>query len=175
MQKISTTGYSPFELVNGQFPVAPHIVLARGFLRSPHAKKFMKAWDETLELALLRLHEATRRMEKWADKDRQDAHFSVGDMAFLEITGDQFQPPKGTTRSLTRRYEGPFQVEKRVGEVAYELELLCHMHMRHPFFHISQLKKCRLDAEHPDGVEPPRGPAMFVDRPNLVLENILDL
>ena len=94
---------------------------------------------------------------------------------FLKITRDQFQPPKGTARSLTRRYEGPFQVKKWVGEVAYELELLHHMHMRHPIFHISQLKKCRLDAEHPDRVEPPRGPAMIVDRPNLVLEKILDL
>jgi len=44
-------GYSPFELVNGQISVAPHTVVRGGFFMSPHAKKFMKAWDETLELA----------------------------------------------------------------------------------------------------------------------------
>ena len=86
IQKSSATGYSPFELVNGQMPVAPHTVVTGGFLRSPHAKKFMKTWDETLELARLRLHEASRRMKKWADRGRRDAHFSVGDMVFLRIT-----------------------------------------------------------------------------------------
>jgi len=88
MQKSSTTGYSPFELLNGQSPVAPHTILMRGFLRSPHAKKFMKAWDETLELAWLRLHEAIRRIKKCIDKDRWDACFSVGDIIFLKITED---------------------------------------------------------------------------------------
>lgn len=175
IQKSFATRHSPLELVNGEMLVAPHTVVTGGFLRNPRVNKFMKAWDETLELALLRLHNAARRMKKWADKDRQDAYFSVGDMVFLRITIDQFQPPKGTARSLTRRYEGPFQVKKRLGEVAYELELSRHMHMRHPIFHISQLKKCQLDAEHPDKAEPPRGPAMIVDKPNLMLEKILDL
>ena len=90
IQKSFATGYSPFELVNGQMPVAMHTVVTGGFLRSPHARKFMKAWDETLELARLRLHEAARRMKKWANRERQDAHFSVGDMVFLRITGEQF-------------------------------------------------------------------------------------
>ena len=112
MQNNSITGYSPFELVNGHFPIAPHTVLTRGFLRIPHAKRFMIAWEETLELARLHLHEATRRMKKWVDKDRRDAYFSVGDMVFLRITKDQFQPLKGTARSFTRKYEGPFRVKK---------------------------------------------------------------
>jgi hypothetical protein len=43
IQKSSAMGYSPFELVNGKMPVAPHTVETTGFLRSPHAKRFMKA------------------------------------------------------------------------------------------------------------------------------------
>ena len=66
--------------------VTPHTVVTGGLLKSPHAKKFMKAWDETLELAWLRLHEAARRMKKWANQGRRDVHFSVGDMVFLRIT-----------------------------------------------------------------------------------------
>lgn len=96
-------------------------------------------------------------------------------MVFLRITGDPFQPPKGTARSLTRRYEGPFQVKKRVWEVSYELELPCHMHAKHHIFHINHLKKCQLNAEHLDRVEPPRGPTMIFVGLNLVLEKILDL
>jgi hypothetical protein len=173
IQKSSATGYSPFELVNGQMPVAPHTVETTGFLRSPHAKRFMKAWEETLELARLRLHDAARRMKKYADRGRRDVHFSVGDMVFLRITWEQFQPAKGTVAKLTRKYEGPFRVKKRVGEVDYELELPHHMHMKHPFFHVSQLKRCRLDSDHLERAEPPRGPAGIVDKPRLELEKIL--
>jgi len=66
-------------------------------------------------------------------------------------------------------------VKKRVGEVAYEMELPRHMHMKHPVFHVSQLKRCRLDSDHPERVEPMRGPAGIVDRPGLELEKILSL
>jgi len=156
-------------------PVALHTVVTVGFLRSPHARKFMKAWEETLELAQLRLHDAARRMKKYADRGRREAQFSVGDMVFLRITREQFQLAKGTTGKLTRKYEGPFRVKKKVGEVAYELELPHHMHMKHPVFHVSQLKRCRLDSDHPERVEPPRGPARIVDRPGLELEKILSL
>jgi len=89
----------------------------RFFFRSPHAKKFVKAWDETLELARLRLHEAARGMKKWANQGRWDAHFSVGDMVFLKITGEQFQPAKGTTSKLSilMSYSTPFLNLVRVG------------------------------------------------------------
>jgi len=108
-----------------------------------------------------------------AYRGKQDVHFSVGDMVFLRITGDQFQPPKGTASKLTRKYEGSFRVKKIVGEVAYELELPHHMHMKHPIFHMSQLKRCRLDADHPERVELPRGPAKIMDKADLELEKIL--
>jgi len=146
-----------------------------GFLRSPHAKKFMKAWDETLELARLRLHDAARRMKKHVDHGRWETHFSVGDMVFLRITGEKFQPAKGTTSKLTQKYEGPFRLKKKVGEVAYELELPHHMHMKHLVFHVIQLKRCRLDSDHPERVEPLRGPVGIMDRPGLELEKILSL
>lgn len=79
----------------------------------------------------------------------------------------------GTVSKLTRKYEGPFRVKKRVGEVAYELELPHHMHMKHLVFHMSQLKRCRLDADHPKRAELPRGSVGIVDKPGLELDNIL--
>lgn len=175
IQKSLATGYSPFEFVKGQMPVAPHTIVTGGFLRSPHARKFMKAWEETLELARLRLHDAARRMKNYADRGRREAHFSVRDMVFHRITGEQFQPAKGTTSKLTRKYEGPFRVKKRVGEVSYELELPRHMHMKHPVVHVSQLKRCRLDSDHPEKFEPTRGPVEIVDKPGLELEKIFRL
>jgi len=64
-------------------------------------------------------------------------------------------------------------VKKRVGEVSYELELPHHRHMKHLVFHMSQLKRCRLDADHPERAEPPRGPGEIMDKLGLELDKIL--
>ncbi|WMV09534.1 hypothetical protein MTR67_002919 [Solanum verrucosum] len=43
---------------------------------------------------------------------------------------------------LSPRYIGPYRISKRVGNVAYELELPPELAEVHLFFHISMLKKC---------------------------------
>jgi hypothetical protein len=43
---------------------------------------------------------------------------------------------------LSPRFIGPFMILKRVGEVAYQLELPDHLADVHDVFHVSQLKKC---------------------------------
>ncbi|WMV32223.1 hypothetical protein MTR67_025608 [Solanum verrucosum] len=43
------------------------------------------------------------------------------------------------------RYIGPYRISKRVGNVAYELELPQELAAVHPVFHVSMLKKCKGD------------------------------
>ncbi|WMV41897.1 hypothetical protein MTR67_035282 [Solanum verrucosum] len=43
------------------------------------------------------------------------------------------------------RYIGPYRIAKRIGNVAYELELPQELVVVHPVFHISMLKKCMGD------------------------------
>jgi hypothetical protein len=43
---------------------------------------------------------------------------------------------------LSPRFIGPFLILKRVGEVAYQLELPNHLADVNDIFHVSQLKKC---------------------------------
>jgi hypothetical protein len=43
---------------------------------------------------------------------------------------------------LSPRYIGPFRIFRRVGEMAYQLELHDHLSDEHDVFHVSQLKKC---------------------------------
>ena len=49
---------------------------------------------------------------------------------------------------LSPRYIGPFLITKRIGEVAYQLELPKSMQGIHPVFHVSMLWKYIPDASH---------------------------
>ncbi|WMV32509.1 hypothetical protein MTR67_025894 [Solanum verrucosum] len=48
----------------------------------------------------------------------------------------------GKKGKLSPRYIGPYRIAKRIGNVAYELELPQELAAVHPVFHISMLKKC---------------------------------
>ncbi|TMW85767.1 hypothetical protein EJD97_022560, partial [Solanum chilense] len=48
----------------------------------------------------------------------------------------------GKKGKLSPWYIGPYRISKRVGNVAYELELPQELEEVHPVFHISMLKKC---------------------------------
>ncbi|WMV30790.1 hypothetical protein MTR67_024175 [Solanum verrucosum] len=51
----------------------------------------------------------------------------------------------GKKRKLSPRYIGPYRISKRIGNVAYELELSQELAAVHLIFHISMLKKCMGD------------------------------
>ncbi|GJT78430.1 putative reverse transcriptase domain-containing protein [Tanacetum coccineum] len=71
--------------------------------------------------------------------------FQVGDKVMLKVS-----PWKGVVRfgkrgKLNPRYVGPFKVLKKVGTVAYKLELPQELSRVHNTFHVSNLKKCYSD------------------------------
>jgi hypothetical protein len=66
----------------------------------------------------------------------------VGDYVYLKMS-----PIRGTKRfgvkgKLAPRYIGPYQIQARHGEVAYQLSLPENLSAVHNVFHVSQLKKC---------------------------------
>ena len=86
---------------------------------SPSAYKFAKGWQEQNKLACSCLNKAIKKMKKWADKKRKHMEYQVGDIVFVKLsTLDQH---KGLHKSLVRKYEGPFPIEKRVGNVTYRV------------------------------------------------------
>ena len=89
-----------------------------------------------------RLETAQSRHKSYANIRRRGLEFSVGDWVFLKVS-----PMKGVMRfgkkgKLSPRYIGPYQIIKRLGQVAYELELPQELSMVHPVFHVSMLRKC---------------------------------
>ena len=54
----------------------------------------------------------------------------------------------GKRGKLSPRYIGPFEVLKRIGEVAYELALPPRLSGVHPVFHVSMLKRYHGDGNY---------------------------
>ena len=85
------------------------------------------------------------RQKSYADKRRKPLAFEIGDRVLLKVS-----PWKGVIRfgkpgKLNPRYIGPFTITKKIGTVAYELDLPGELSGVHNVFHISNLKKCLAD------------------------------
>ncbi|GJX94783.1 putative reverse transcriptase domain-containing protein [Tanacetum coccineum] len=92
-----------------------------------------------------RLQAARDRQRSYANVRRKPLEFQVGDRVMLKVS-----PQKGVIRfgkrgKLNPRYIGPFKILKRVGPVAYTLELPEELSSVHSTFHVSNLKKCLSD------------------------------
>ena len=64
---------------------------------------------------------------------------------------------RGLHKGLVQRYEGPFRVVKRVGKVAYKLDMPPKLRV-HPVFHVSMLKPFHEDEGDPGRTESKRAP-----------------
>ncbi|GJV39195.1 putative reverse transcriptase domain-containing protein [Tanacetum coccineum] len=92
-----------------------------------------------------KLKAARDRQKSYADKKRKPLEFSIGDYVLLKVS-----PWKGVVRfekkgKLAPRFVRPFEIIKKVGPVAYRLDLPEELNGVHDTFHVSNLKKCLAD------------------------------
>ncbi|GKF53582.1 putative reverse transcriptase domain-containing protein [Tanacetum coccineum] len=85
-----------------------------------------------------RMQAAHDRKKSYADLKCKPMEFEVGDKVMLKVS-----PWKGVVRfgkqgKLNPRFVGPFKVIKRVGDVAYKLELPEELSRVHNTFHMSR-------------------------------------
>jgi hypothetical protein len=158
----SSSGFTPFYLNSGQHPLNPLTSLGeRGCRRLsptggdqrllPAVDAFVKDIAGVVHQAKVHLRAAQDRQKSYADRNRRELTFSVGDKVLLKTKNLKLT----TTgkRKLLPKWVGPFPVLKVVGSAAYKLELPSGMRC-HPVFHVSNLQAYRSDGR----VQPPPVP-----------------
>ena len=88
------------------------------------------------------------QQKSYVDQHRTKMEFQVGEKVFLRVS-----PWKGIMRfgnkgKLSQRYIGPYEVIERVGPLAYKLALPPELARIHNVFHVSMLRRYRLDPSH---------------------------
>ncbi|WMV23978.1 hypothetical protein MTR67_017363 [Solanum verrucosum] len=98
---------------------------------------------EKVKVIQERLKTAQSHYKSYIDIRRRNIEFEVDDWVYIKVS-----PVKGVIRfgkkgKLSPRYIVPYIISKRIGNVAYKLELPQELAAVHPIFHISMLKKYR--------------------------------
>ncbi|KAK5771447.1 hypothetical protein PVK06_047651 [Gossypium arboreum] len=85
--------------------------------------------ESKVKLIRGRLKEASDRQKSYADLKRKEIEFAVGDMVFLKVSPWKKILRFGKKGKLSPRFIGPYRIVKRVGPVAYQLELPPELHL----------------------------------------------
>ncbi|CAN6720302.1 unnamed protein product [Malus baccata var. baccata] len=131
---------TPFEAVYGY---VPHLVPAyeSGITKVDSVEQSLKERDNILSLLKNNLVAAQGKMKVQADKKRIERVFEVGDWVYLILVPYQHKSlATHHSHKLQPRFNGPFRVLAKVGNVAYKIQLPNHSKLHH-VFHVSCLKK----------------------------------
>jgi hypothetical protein len=104
--------------------------------------RLVKEAEEQVRMIRENLRITQTRQKSYADNWRRLLEFEEGDHVYLKVS-----PIRGMRRfkvkgKLSPHFIRPFRIFRRVGEMAYQLELLDHQSDVHDVFHVSQLKMC---------------------------------
>uniref|UniRef100_A0A2D4PUB1 Integrase catalytic domain-containing protein n=1 Tax=Micrurus surinamensis TaxID=129470 RepID=A0A2D4PUB1_MICSU len=134
----SSTGYSPFYVVNGmEFKPIANLLCADTLPCNvtDWSLRVRECW-QSIKIAL---DKSSEKVKKQADKKRQvTKEFKVGDKVYLST---KYIKLKFNNRKLGPKYIGPFTIEKIINPVTVTLVLPSWLGCIHPVFHINLLKE----------------------------------
>ncbi|GKA43090.1 putative reverse transcriptase domain-containing protein, partial [Tanacetum coccineum] len=117
-----------------------------------------------------KLKAARDRQKSYADKRRKPLEFSVCDYVLLKVSPWKGLVRFGKKEKLAPRFVGPFEIIKKVGPMAYRLELPEELNGVHDTFHLSNLKKCLADPTLKVPLDEIQVKLNFVEEPVEILE-----
>ncbi|XP_050889539.1 uncharacterized protein LOC127094804 [Lathyrus oleraceus] len=82
------------------------------------------------------------------DNRRKTLEFEVDGHVFLRVTPVTGVGRALKSRKLSSRFIGPYQISKKVGDVAYRITLPPSLANLHVVFHVSQLRRYIADPSH---------------------------
>jgi ribosomal protein L21E len=135
----ASTKMTPFEAVYG-IPPPRLLTYILGTTKLEAVDEVLRSTEQILSLLRSNLQQAQQRMKRYADLKRSEREFEVGQMVYLRL--QPYRQQSVTTKrslKLSPRFYGPFQIVRKVGKVAYELDLPVTARI-HPVVHVSQLK-----------------------------------
>ncbi|CAA7045039.1 unnamed protein product [Microthlaspi erraticum] len=108
------------------------------------------------------MKKAQDRQKKYADQNRREVIFTIGDWVYLKVSAQKGKDRFGRVGNLAVRFIGPYRVIGHVGELAYRLDLPADMNL-HLVFHVSMLRR---HIQNPNAIEPERVEEL---QPNLTI------
>ncbi|GJW48747.1 reverse transcriptase domain-containing protein [Tanacetum coccineum] len=108
--------------------------------------ELVKETTDKVVLIKEKLKAARDHQKSYVDNRRKPLEFEVEDQVLLKVSPWKGVIYFGKKGKLAPRYVGPFEILERVGPVAYRLRLPKELSSVHDTFHVSNLKKCLVDA-----------------------------
>jgi len=181
--KSVSIGLTPFEVMFRRAPRLPlDIALGRGITQStapkaPAAADFAQRHSYLWAAARSNMLKAQADQKRFADRNRRDERFAVGDEVLLSTKDLKLvqDPNQSRAGKLTARFVGPLVVCQVINDNAYKLTLPPQLRI-HPVQNISKLRRYRrspdtftgrptpADRPPPECVDPAGDPLFEVER-----------
>lgn len=136
----SSLGKTSFEVLYGHAP--RHFgISAHDTCKSTDLDEWLHEHADMMKLIQQNLLCVQQHMKMQADKHRQEREFLVGDWVYLKLQPyAQHSVIRRSNHKPLYKYFGPYLVLRKMGKVAYKLQLPVTSQIK-PVVHVSQLKK----------------------------------
>ena len=91
---------------------------------------------------------ASYSQKSYTDLKSKEIEYQVGDKVFLKVSPWKKVLRFGQKGKLSPRFIGPYEIIEKVGPVAYRLAFPPKLEKIHDVFHVSMLRRYRLDPSH---------------------------